>query len=56
MADKLYLTKVHMTVDGADAFFPVISPEDWQLLSCSELQKDCEEGPSYEYADFVRIQ
>jgi dihydrofolate reductase len=33
LADKLYLTKVHVTVDDADTFFPEIDPMQWSEIS-----------------------
>jgi len=30
LADKLYLTKVHLTVNDADTFFPQIDPAQWK--------------------------
>lgn len=30
LADKLYLTKVHLTVNDADTFFPEIDPAQWK--------------------------
>lgn len=32
IADRLYLTRVHTTVDGADAFFPVVDFSHWKLV------------------------
>src|SRR5215467_2746375 len=32
MANKIYLTRVHVVVDG-DAFFPEIDKDTWELLS-----------------------
>ena len=32
IADKLYLTKVHVTVNDADTFFPEIDPTQWREI------------------------
>ncbi|MFO1388521.1 dihydrofolate reductase [Cellvibrio sp.] len=33
IADRVYLTKIDIDVEGADAFFPRLSPEQWALVS-----------------------
>lgn len=35
-ATRLYLTNVYVTVDGADAFFPVISDKEWDKIEESD--------------------
>ena len=52
-ADKIELTLVHHTFD-ADAFFPVINKDDWNLDQ-SELQvKDDKHQYDYTYQTYVR--
>ncbi len=32
-ADRMYITRVHTTIEGADAFFPAIDHTHWKLTS-----------------------
>lgn len=41
LVEKLYLTIVHAHIEG-DAFFPVISPNDWELVSSQYHKPDDE--------------
>lgn len=54
MMDKLYITHVHTTVPGADAFFPEIDPEIWQVESKSETFTDEETGYRFEFVVYSR--
>lgn len=54
LVDRLYLTRVHVNVPDADAFFPLINEDNWIEISRSELQQDEEGAPTYEYVDYVR--
>lgn len=53
-ADRLYITYVHCPADGADTFFPEISPEEWKEESRSELMSDGESGLQYEFVVYDR--
>lgn len=46
IADRVYLTKIDIDVDGADAFFPALIPEQWILVS--ELEG--EESANFKHA------
>lgn len=46
IADRVYLTKIDIDVEGADAFFPELPPEQWALVS--ELAG--EEGANFKHA------
>ena len=39
LADKIYMTRVHATLDG-DTFFPVIDESKWQLKENTDFQPD----------------
>lgn len=54
MMDRLYVTHVHTTVPGADAFFPTIDPEVWKVDSRSEMHVDTETGFEYEFVVYTR--
>ncbi len=40
IADRLYLTRVHTEIDGADAFFPHVDFQDWREVSRVEHAAD----------------
>lgn len=50
--ETLYMTRLHATFDGADAFFPTIDPDEWQVLDCECNMPD--ERNHYAY-DFVTL-
>ena len=52
--DTLYITHVHTTVPGADAFFPVIEEQYWEKVSVSPLQTDEESGVTYEFVVYKK--
>lgn len=54
MMDRLYITHVHTEIAEADAFFPEIDPEIWQVESRSETFKDEETGYEFEFVVYVR--
>lgn len=45
LADRVYLTRIHTTLDG-DTRFPELAPEDWMLVSRTPLER----GPKDEHA------
>lgn len=45
--DTLYITHVHTTVEGADAFFPEIDPAVWRASWKSRIHRD--EATGYEF-------
>ena len=47
IADKIYITRVHATLDG-DTFFPVIDESKWQLTSNQDFEAD--EKHQYAYS------
>jgi dihydrofolate reductase len=47
IADKIYLTRVFVTMDG-DAFFPEIKETEWKLVSDNPFKKD--ERHAYDYS------
>ncbi len=56
IADRLYLTRVHTVVEDADTFFPMINPEDWTLVSCSEMMCDEASGLGFEFKVYDRTE
>jgi dihydrofolate reductase len=45
---------VHTVIEDADAFFPAIDPQVWQVESRSELYNDEESGYDYEFVVYSR--
>jgi dihydrofolate reductase len=52
--DRLYITHVHTEVKEADAFFPVIDPETWEVESRSQMHTDPETGYPFEFVVYKR--
>lgn len=56
IADTLYITRVHVSPEDADAFFPVVDERGWKLVSGSELKRDGQSGYEYRHEVYVREQ
>lgn len=52
-ASRIYLTRVHTTVEG-DAFFPEFSEDEWELLSEEKHEKDARNEFDYTYLTYER--
>ncbi|MFV0365301.1 MAG: dihydrofolate reductase [Mangrovibacterium sp.] len=52
-ANKLYLTQIHRTFEGADVFFSSYSPEDWTIAS-AEKHHDGKNNLDYSFIDLVK--
>lgn len=52
-ADKIYLTRVHETIDG-DTFFPVIDESEWQLISSQDFVADEKHKYAYSFQTWLR--
>lgn len=52
--DKLYVTHVHTVLDDADAFFPAVDENIWEVESRSELLHDEETGYDFEFVVYSR--
>lgn len=53
LADKLYLTRVHVVLEG-DAFFPEFDKEQWELLSRLDFAADAQHAYSYSFEVWQR--
>jgi len=51
LADRLLVTEVDVTVDGADAFFPDFEDAEWRALGCLQLRS---EGPAAVVRELLR--
>lgn len=54
-AHKLILTRVHVSIEDADTFFPQVDPHTWAEESRSEMLKDPETGYEFEFVTYKRI-
>ena len=53
LANKVLLTRVHTTIQG-DAFFPELSPEEWDLVSSEAHQADDKHAFDYTFEVYNR--
>lgn len=54
-ADKIYLTRVHATVDG-DAFFPEMENGKWKMVSQEDHPANVKNEYSYTFLTYERLQ
>ena len=52
--DRLYITHVHTTIPDADAYFPEINSDIWQVEARSCVLKDEETGYEFEFVTYIR--
>lgn len=55
LASKVLLTRVHTEIDDADAYFPVLPAEDWELVSSEAHSKDEKHQFDYTFEVYNRI-
>ena len=53
IADKIYMTRVHVVLEG-DAWFPVIDEKDWQLTSNLDFPADEKHAYAYSFQIWER--
>jgi dihydrofolate reductase len=53
IADTIYMTRVHATLDG-DTFFPVIDETKWQLTSHQDFEADEKHAYAYSFQIWKR--
>jgi dihydrofolate reductase len=53
IADRVYLTQIEADIDGADAYFPELSPTQWKLVS--ELPGERDANIKHKFLVFDRI-
>lgn len=53
-ADRLYLTHVHITVPGADAYFPQLDGSAWQIIARESHAADAQHALAYDFIDYHR--
>jgi len=53
IAHRVYLTRIDAKIDGADAFFPELSPEQWKLTS--ELSGESDASIKHKFLVYERV-
>ena len=53
IANKIYITRVHTTLDG-DTFFPAIDESKWALASNEDFETDAKHAYSYSFQVWVK--
>ena len=54
MIQTLYLTRLHATFPGADAFFPDINPDEWKVVDQQPHPADDRNAYPYTFVTLVR--
>ncbi len=54
-ASKVLLTRVHATIEDADAYFPALPADDWELVSAEPHRKDEKHQYDYTFEVYNRI-
>ena len=53
IADKIYLTRVHATIEG-DTFFPMVDENKWQLIANEDFEVDEKHAFAYSFQVWER--
>lgn len=53
VANKIYLTRVHTSIDG-DAYFPEVDPEKWELVANEDFTKDAQHDFDYSFQTWIK--
>lgn len=54
--DKLYITRVHHSYEGADTFFPEINFDEWSLINEEKHEADAKHDHDYTFQTYIRKQ
>lgn len=54
--DRMYITRVHTTINNADAFFPSIDHSHWKLVWEEKHTRDDKHEYDYTFQQFERIE
>ncbi len=54
LADRLYMTRVHHTFNGADTFFPKVNTNEWVLVEEKRHEKDEKHPYSFSFQTYVK--
>lgn len=53
MADRIYMTRVHTSIEG-DTFFPVIDDKNWQLISNQDFATNEKHKFAYSFQTWIK--
>ncbi|OJU76322.1 MAG: hypothetical protein BGO09_15380 [Bacteroidetes bacterium 47-18] len=56
LMDRVYITRVHTTIDNGTAFFPKINPKHWTLIESEPHTKDAKHQYDYTFEVWERKQ
>jgi dihydrofolate reductase len=56
LVDRIYITRVHTTIDDADAFFPDIDHTHWKLVWEEPHEADEKHAYAYTFQQYERIE
>lgn len=54
LANRVLLTRVHTVIPDADAFFPELPEQDWELVQSDAHQKDDKHQYDYTFEEYKR--
>lgn len=54
LAQRLYLTWVDASIDGADAWFPQVDFDDWTEVARAHHEADAKHAFAFDWVDYVR--
>jgi dihydrofolate reductase len=54
VADELYVTHIYTSIENPDTYFPKVNPEQWYILSASDIKKDPDSGLCYQFVIYKR--
>lgn len=54
--DRMYITRVHATIDNADAFFPKIDHSHWKMVWEEKHTKDEKHQYDYAFQQYERVE
>ncbi len=55
IANRIYMTRVHTNIEDADAFFPIIKKDEWQLVFKKDMDQDAKHAFDYSFETFDRL-
>lgn len=54
IAGRVYLTRVHASFPGADAFFPALDEKEWKLVNNEDFPADAQHAYAYSFQVWER--
>ncbi|REJ81582.1 MAG: hypothetical protein DWQ48_09375 [Bacteroidetes bacterium] len=54
LADKIYMTRVHTTIQG-DTYFPELNPEEWTVTESESFSADEKNEFDYSFITMERV-